>query len=102
MIRYGVLGLVIVAIICQYLSIRALQLEQANVISLVENSGSIIVSLLLQIIIFKVSHQIYTPTTKLNYSESGPAQPDQGSWLPADPPLHTDDRWPEDPEGETD
>ena len=60
-IRYGVLCLVIVAIICQYLSIRALQLEQANVISLVENSGSIIVSLLLQIIIFKVS-QISTET----------------------------------------
>ena len=55
MIRYGVLCLVIVAIICQYLSIRALQIEQANVISLVENSGSIIISLILQIIVFKVS-----------------------------------------------
>ena len=55
-VRYGVLGLVIIAIICQYLSIRALQIEEANVISLVENSGSIIVSLVLQIIIFKVSH----------------------------------------------
>ena len=54
-VRYGVLGLVIIAIICQYLSIRALQIEEANVISLVENSGSIIVSLVLQIIIFKVS-----------------------------------------------
>ena len=54
-IRYGVLFLVIVAIICQYLSIRALQIEQANVISLVENSGSIIISLILQIIVFKVS-----------------------------------------------
>ena len=53
--RYGVLSLVIIAIICQYLSIRALQIEEANVISLVENSGSIIVSLVLQIIIFKVS-----------------------------------------------
>ena len=49
------LSLVIIAIICQYLSIRALQIEEANVISLVENSGSIIVSLVLQIIIFKVS-----------------------------------------------
>ena len=54
-VRYGVLSLVIIAIICQYLSIRALQIEEANVISLVENSGSIIVSLVLQIIIFKVS-----------------------------------------------
>ena len=33
------LSLVIIAIICQYLSIRALQIEEANVISLVENSG---------------------------------------------------------------
>ena len=53
--RYGVLALVLIAIICQYLSIRALQIEEANVISLVENSGSIIVSLVLQIIIFQVS-----------------------------------------------
>jgi len=51
--RAGVVVLVIVAIICQFLSIRALQLEQANVVSLVENSGSIVVSLLLQIIIFQ-------------------------------------------------
>ena len=54
-LRYGVLALVLIAIICQYLSIRALQIEEANVISLVENSGSIIVSLVLQIIIFQVS-----------------------------------------------
>ena len=53
--RYGVLALVLIAIICQYLSIRALQIEEANVISLVENSGSIIVSLVLQIVIFQVS-----------------------------------------------
>merc|ERR1712062_419595 len=51
--RYGVLALVLIAIICQYLSIRALQIEEANVISLVENSGSIIVSLVLQIVIFQ-------------------------------------------------
>ena len=54
-LRYGVLALVLIAIICQYLSIRALQIEEANVISLVENSGSIIVSLVLQIVIFQVS-----------------------------------------------
>ena len=53
--RYGVLALVLIAIICQSLSIRALQIEEANVISLVENSGSIIVSLVLQIVIFQVS-----------------------------------------------
>ena len=52
--RFGVVGLVLVAVICQYLSIRALQVEQANVVSLVENSGSIVVSLIFQMIIFKV------------------------------------------------
>lgn len=55
--RYGVVALVVVAIVCQYLTIRALQIEQANVVSLVENSGSIVVSLILQIIIFQVREQ---------------------------------------------
>ena len=53
--RAGVMVLVLVAIICQFLTIRALQMEQANVVSLVENSGSIVVSFLFQIIIFQVS-----------------------------------------------
>ena len=50
--RWGVLVLALVAWVCQYASIKSLQLEEAHVISLLENATSIIVSLLYQIIIF--------------------------------------------------
>ena len=50
--RLGILSLALVTTVSQCLTIKALQLEEAHIISLVENAGSIIVSLLFQIIIF--------------------------------------------------
>ena len=50
--RLGILILALIGTISGCLTIKALQLEEAHIISLVENAGSIVVSLLFQIIIF--------------------------------------------------
>ena len=50
--RLGAMILTGVAVVCQYASIKSLQLEEAHTISLLENAFSIVVSLLFQIIIF--------------------------------------------------
>ena len=51
-IRWGITALALVATISQCLTIKAIQIEEAHIVSLVENAGSIVISLLLQIIIF--------------------------------------------------
>ena len=50
--RWGITALALVATFSQCLTIKAIQIEEAHIVSLVENAGSIVISLLLQIIIF--------------------------------------------------
>ena len=48
----GITALALIATFQQCLTIKAIQIEEAHIVSLVENAGSIVISLLLQIIIF--------------------------------------------------
>ena len=50
--RLGITALALIATFSQCLTIKAIQIEEAHIVSLVENAGSIVISLLLQIIIF--------------------------------------------------